>query len=178
MIDHVGARAGSRHDYLGRLLQIARDDGAFRAYDFGANIIAIARLHVVFNRAQRASREFHIEQSSVDVVVLRDLWKNKYRAIGMNFSDLVVHDPPPQIKFVDGRILKKHSIHAARHVADWRRRGVARQRFENHRVANFSGFNPLLGSYIWRIVAPNVPYLNPYSNLLSKVEHFIRLFDS
>ena len=77
---------------------------------------------------------------------------------------------------MNARILEEHAVHAARHVADGRRRRIASQRFEKNGIANLAGLDALLGPDVRRVVAADVPRLQPHFRLGGDVQHFIRLF--
>ena len=127
VVHDVRLRTIHRKNRFGGVLKISRHDRAFRAYNFGSNVVPIAGLHIVLNRSERSSREFQIQQRSVDIIELRNLRKHEDAAIGVNLSDLVIHQPASQVELVHRGILKEHSIYTAGHVTDGWRRGIACQ---------------------------------------------------
>src|SRR5579859_4028708 len=55
VINDIGSGAGcGQHDFR-RLLQVTEHDRALRADDFGADIVSINRLHVIFDRSERTA---------------------------------------------------------------------------------------------------------------------------
>src|ERR1700722_2119315 len=153
--------AGSGHEDGWDFVQAAHHDCAFRAYDFGANVVAVNRLRVRFDIADGTFLVLQVHGAGDHVAVLGHLGTDRAGGEGMYVGDFIAHHPAGQIKIVNRVGVENHSVHVRFVGGDGRLIFISPDRFKNYGDADFSGFDSAHGCSVGRVVAPHETDLQP-----------------
>src|ERR1700733_13772475 len=143
MIGQAPLAASGRQKNSRCLLQAADKNRALRSDDFCAHVISVDRLRMRLDVPNRAAPVRQVHHACHDIFKFRQFRPDRRRGIRVHGADFVLHHPTRQIEIMNRIRVKKHSVDARLVSRDRSGILIAPDRFENHRNANFAGFNSL-----------------------------------